>query len=247
MKVGLKKWVLIFLTTLFLFSQPEKLMAQDESANTTQLWLFWHHNHSFTPRFNYIGDIGYKQELPYDNWTRLNFKPGLQWSVGSIVDLTGGLGFYYTVQKIIPNSMELRSWQGIKIHWPDLGRFLFDHYARIEQRFNHSIGSIEPWSFALRTRYRLNVVFPLNHPGIIDKTLYMRINTEFFWNIGKSIEERFVNKNRYCMGIGYRFNQKLRFELYYLAEQSQAFSVEGFKVNSHIIQFSFRTFILKNS
>ena len=247
MKAGLKKWVLIFLTTLFLISQPEEMMAQDEAANTTQLWLFWHHNHALRPRLNYIGDIGYKQEIPYDNWTRLNFKPGLQWSVGSFVDLNSGLGLYYTIQKIIPNSVELRSWQGIKIHWPNLGRFSFDHYARIEQRFNHSIGIIEPWSFALRSRYRLNVVFPLNHPGIIDKTLYMRINTEFFWYIGKSITERFVNKNRYCMGIGYRFNKKLRFEIYYLAEQSRAFSEEGFKVNSHIIQFSIRTIILKKS
>ena len=49
------------------------------------------------------------------------------------------------------------------------------------------------------------------------------------------------------MGIGYRFNLNWRLELYYLAEQSQAFSEEGFKVNSHIIQVSLRTYIFKDS
>jgi len=48
-------------------------------------------------------------------------------------------------------------------------------------------------------------------------------------------------------GIGYRFNPKWRLELYYLAEQSQAFSEEGFKVNSHIIQVSLRTYFFKDS
>ena len=75
----------------------------------------------------------------------------------------------------------------------------------------------------------------------------MRVNAELFWDLGKSIEERFVNKNRYTMGIGYRFNLRWRLEIYYLAEQSKAFSEEGFKVNSHIIQVSFRTYIFKDS
>jgi hypothetical protein len=247
MRKEFRKWVLLILAPLLLFSQPKKMMAQDETAITTQSWLFWHHNHYITHRFRYIGDIGYRQELPYDNWIRLNFKPGIQWSAGSIVDLTGGIGFYYTMQKIIPNSFELRPWQGIKVHWPILGRFSFDHYARFEQRFNRSIGSTEQWSSVLRSRYRLNVIIPINNTGIIDKTLFVRVNAELFWDMGKSIEERFVNKNRYTMGIGYRFNPKWRLELYYLAEQSKAFSEEGFKVNSHIIQVSLRTYIFKDS
>ncbi len=175
----------------------------------------------------------------------MNFKPGVEWSAGSIVDLTGGIGFYYTMQEIIPNSFELRLWQGVKVHWPTMGRFNIDHYARLEQRFNHSLGIIDPWSIVMRSRYRLNVIFPINNPGIIDRTLYMRVNAELFWDMGKSIEERFVNKNRYAMGLGYRFNPKWRLELYYLAEQSQAFSEEGFKVNSHIIQVSLRTTSLR--
>ena len=241
------KWVLLMLTGLLLLSQPEKMTAQDETPSTTQLWFFWHHNHYFTPRFNYLGDIGYRQEYPYDKWRRINFRPGVQWSAGSLVDIAGGIGIWYTVQKIIPNSFELRPWQGVKIHWPTLGRFNFDHYARLEQRFNYSMGVDEIWNFALRSRYRLNVTFPLNHPGIIDNTLFVRINAEFFLNLGKSLEERFVDDRRYTVGLGYRFNPIWRLELLYVIEQSRAFSEEGFKVNSHIIQVRLRTFILKDS
>jgi hypothetical protein len=247
MKSGCRKWVLMVLTTLLLFSHPDIMMAQDETATTTQLRLFWHHNQSFTNRLLYIGNIGFKQELPYHNWIMMNFKPGVEWSAGSIVDLAGGIGLYYTLQKIIPNSFELRPWQGMIVHWPSLGRFSFDHYAKFEQRFNRSIGSKEQWSSVLRSRYRLNVIFPINHPGIIDKTLFVKINAELFWNIGKSIEERYVNKDRYSIGMGYRFNRNWRLEVYYLAEQSLAFSEEGFKVNSHILQVSLRTYIFNNS
>ena len=247
MRNGFGKLGLLTLIFLILLSPSHKLKAQDESASTTQLWLFWHHNHTLTQRLRYIGDIGYRQELPYENWIRMNFKPGIQWSAESIVDLAGGIGFYYTTQKVLPNSFELRPWQGVKVHWPSLGRFYFDHTARLEQRFNRSLGNFEHWSSVIRARYRLNLVFPINHNGITDKTFYTRINAEFFWNMGRSIEERYVNKNRYAMGFGYRFNPKLRLEMYYLAEQSRAFSEEGFRVNSHIIQVSLRTYILKDS
>lgn len=242
-----RSWSRFMVLVFLLLSQAEKISAQEETATTTQLWLFWNHTQSFTPRFRYIGDIGYKQELPYGAWMRMNFKPGFEWSVGSIMDLAGGFGFYYTMQEIIPNSFELRPWQGLKLDWPSLGRFNFDHNARFEQRFNRSIGTFEQWRFVLRTRYRLNVIFPINKPGIYDRTFFARANAEFFLNLGKSIEERFVNKNRYTMGIGYRFNSRWRLEMYYLAEQARAFSEEGFRVNSHIFQVSLRTSIFKDS
>lgn len=235
------------LILLILSSHPDNLFAQDETAVTKQTWLFWQHHHSFTPRFKYFGDIGYRQELPYDKWIRTSFKPGAEWSAGNIVDLSGGMGFYYTVQEIIPNSFELRPWQGVKVHWPTLGRFSFDHYGRLEQRFNHSADPVEQWSSVLRGRYRLNVIFPINHSGIIDNTFFMRLNAEIYWNMGSSIEERFVNKNRYAMCLGYRFNLNWRLELYYMAEQSQAFSQEGFNVNSHIFQVSLKTYVFKDS
>lgn len=235
------------LIVLFLLSHPDRSIAQDETAVTKQTWLFWQHHHSFTPRFKYVGDIGYRQELPYDKWIRTSFKPGVEWSAGNIVDLRGGLGFYYSVQEIIPNSFELRPWQGVKVHWPTLGRFSFDHYGRLEQRFNRSTGPFEHWSSVLRGRYRLNVIFPINHPGIIDNTLFVRLNAEIFLNMGRSIVERFVNKNRYAMCLGYRFNPNWRLEVYYLAEQSKAFSEEGFKVNSHIFQVSLMTYVFKKS
>lgn len=235
------------LIVLLLFSHHDTLIAQDGTAVTRQTWVFWQHHHSFTPRFKYFGDIGYRQELPYAKWIRTSLKPGAEWSAGNIVDLCGGLGFYNTVQEIIPNSFELRPWQGVKVHWPSLGRFNFDHYGRLEQRFNRFVGPVGHWSSVLRGRYRLNVIFPINHPGIIDNTLFIRLNAEIFWNMGKSIAERYVNKNRYAMCLGYRFNLNWRLELYYLAEQSQAFSEEGFNVNSHIFQVSLKTYVFKDS
>jgi hypothetical protein len=158
MKRDFRKWVLMVLTTLLLFSQPVKMMAQEETATTNQLWLFWQHNQYFTSRFKYLGDIGYRHEIPFENWRRMHFRP-----------------------------------------------------------------------------------------GIIDKTLYARLNAELYFDLGKSIIERFVNKGRLTTGLGYRFNPKWRLEMLYAIEQSTAFSEEGFNVNSHIIQIHLKTNIFRES
>ncbi len=235
---------ILLLLTLLLLSQSKTVKAQDDPVNTTQIWLFWHYNHFFKPGFRYIHDIGYRQETPHDEWTRIHYRPGVQYSVGSIVDLTGGVGFWYTIQQILPNSLEIRPWQGVKVNWPHLGRIDFDHYFRLEERFNLYVDDRDAWSFAMRGRYRFNFTIPINNKGIMDNTLFAKINAEFFMDMGKSIEERYVSDRRYTMGLGYRFTPKWRLELLYVIEQSKAFSSEGFKVNSHIIQFRLRTYIL---
>ena len=239
-----RNWLCLFLISFLLFSQIENVTAQDDPVNTTQIWLFWHYNHLFKPGFRYIHDIGYRQETPHDSWTRIHYRPGVQYSVGSIVDLTGGVGFWYTFQKDLPNTFEIRPWQGVKVNWPHLGRIDFDHYARLEERFNLDLVDAGQWTFALRGRYRFNFTVPINNKGIMDKTLFAKINAEFFIDLGKTIEERYVNNRRISMGLGYRFNPKWRLELLYVIEKSKALSSDGYKVNSHIIQFRLRTYIL---
>jgi hypothetical protein len=229
---------------LLLLAQPQSIKAQDTTASTTQVWLFWHYNHFFTNRIRYIHDIGYRQEMPRDAWSRIYYRPGIEYSAWSIVDLIGGVGFWYTIQEHIPDAFEIRPWQGLKFDWPSVGRFEFDHYIRLEERFNYSIGNGNMWTFALRGAYRINLTLPINHPGIIDKTFFVRVNAAFYMDLGKSIEERFVNDERYTAGLGYRFNPKWRFELLYSMDRSKAFSTEGFKVNSHIIKARLRTYIL---
>ena len=78
----------------------------------------------------------------------------------------------------------------------------------------------------------------------MDKTLFAIINAEFFMNLGKTIEERFVDDRRLTMGLGYRFKPKWRLELLYVIDKSKAYSSDGYKVNSHIIQVRLRTYIL---
>ena len=41
MRKEFRKQVLLMLTGLLLFSQPKKMKAEDETAITKQIWLFW--------------------------------------------------------------------------------------------------------------------------------------------------------------------------------------------------------------
>ena len=233
-------------TFLSLFSLPGKLISQNESATTTQIWFYWHQSYDFTSRIRYLGDLGYRQEFPYENWSKIYFRPGAEWSAGSLTDIAGGVGFWYTVQQIIPNTFELRPWQAVKLQWPSLGRYLFDHYLRLEERFI-LYDETDHWEFAMRTTYRLNVTFPLNNRGIFDKTLYIRMNAALYADLGKSLLERFIDDRRFSLGLGYRFDPRWRLELFYVFNQSRAFFKEGFKVTSHIIQVRLRTSFLPSS
>jgi len=99
----------------------------------------------------------------------------------------------------------------------------------------------------MRSKFKMNVTFPINNPGIIDKTLYARLNAELYFDLGNSIIERFVNKGRLTTGLMYCLNLKWRLEMLYAIEQSTAFSQEGFNVNSHIIQIHLKSYIFRES
>ena len=148
-----------------------------------------------------------------------------------------GIGFFYT---IIDNSailLELRPWQGVRIHWPNFGRIGIKQSFKLEERL---LWETETWAFdpALRFRYKLGGRIPFNEP----RSFYLSLFGEAFANVGGESVAILRNRMRGYIGLGYKRNETWTVELEFMLQRSRGNVVEDFNVSDLI----FRLKVLKD-
>ncbi|AHJ99653.1 DUF2490 domain-containing protein [Hymenobacter swuensis] len=104
-----------------------------------------------------------------------------------------------------PLNVEKRLWQ--QLTFTHLAaRLKMEHRYRVEQRwFNFRDDVVPAGSFRYRNRlrYRFNAFLPLNHPTVADKTAFLSVYDEVFFNP----RGPFFERNRVYAGMGYQFDQ----------------------------------------
>ena len=168
-----------------------------------------------------------------------NLRPSLAYRWKEKIRFSGGIKFAYTSQDILANTFEIRPWLGIEIDWPKIRRLTFQHFLRLEQRFQLNTGS-DSWTSQTRLRYRLGTRVPINHPTIIDKTFDMPLWVEFFDNVSGDLAERFASEVRLTAGLGYKFDKRWRPEFEYTYQGSRSFRLEEFKVSDNLFHLKLR-------
>ncbi|HKK87306.1 MAG TPA: DUF2490 domain-containing protein, partial [Saprospiraceae bacterium] len=93
------------------------------------------------------------------------------------------------------------------------GRLRLQHRYRFEQRW------IEDQDFRLRFRYFLALNLALNKTEFTDKTFYLSAYNEIFLNNNQVVFDR----NRLYGGLGYKLNDRLRFEIGHMTQFLNAF------------------------
>ena len=131
-------------------------------------------------------------------------------NLGNYLEFQPAVDFRYTHFHESDNIFELRTWQGLVFHWPQIKRVLFDHFYRFEQRFYWNQG-VKQDGVGLRSRYRLNARIPLNNRAIFDKTFYFDLRGEAFLPHDDSVEEIFASTIRFGANVGYNHNPKWRY------------------------------------
>jgi len=133
-------------------------------------------------------------------------------NLGNIVEFQPAVDFRFSYYPNTNNTIELRTWQGFRVYWPDIGRVMFDHFYRFEQRFNWLEG-FEREEISLRSRYRLNMRVPVNHLAITDNTFFFDLRGEIFLPHDEGIIETYASTIRLGLNLGYRQNVKWRYQL----------------------------------
>lgn len=212
---------------VFLFIQllsPIGALAQDSIVDqdvrvNEQFWLDYNHPTLLSETqsirtqiaFRTINPNLYNRFLAISTITFKNVK-----KENKILDLIDsfqlGGGAIYTQNTSTTDNFELRLIQGFKFNIPTIKMVTLNNYVRLEERFQNDFDN-EGWRSGYRLRYQLgtNISWGNHFLGFTDG-LYFPIKAEVFVNLKKA--DRFNDLVRISPGVGYKFKNNWRYELY---------------------------------
>lgn len=227
---------LIVLLGLALVLDNAVVRAKD---NIFQSWLDYKHSHKLSNKWMFFSDYGFRWEmpLPRDVFWRIHARPSFQFKTNALWEADAGIGLFFQNNKNSSNTFELRPWQGIKVKWPNIKRYKFVHFLRLEERQSYNLDN-NGGNFVLKLRYRFGIDIPLNNKVISVGTFYIPVRAELFFDLSGTNAEATNDKFRVDTGVGYRVNQQLRLRLLYVLQNQLNNDIDGVSQIDHIIRFS---------
>jgi flagella basal body P-ring formation protein FlgA len=229
----------LFIILAFLFSAVQIQAQRDE-----QLWLEYQLSYPFGGKYLLENTAAYQTLLnPENKWWSFSTSPTFEMTVATWFDLLSEVGIAYTLQKENANTFEIAPMVG--------GRFFFTQGKKVDVRFvlryqQRNFKDIETsdWTSSNRTRLRGEVFVCINGPSLFtNKLWYALADYEEFIVFDQQLEERFANRRRARIGVGYRLSYKHRFEFGYTIQSSRNEIDEEFTGTDNVIQFKYKMFL----
>lgn len=227
---------------LFCFAALSSVAQSDNNSGTTtneQLWLDFNPHFYLTEKLEFYGDAGFRTVLDQDTWKRFYIRPSLRYHYSDYVQFRGGVGFFYIDNEGAPNSFELRPWQGVNARWPRYSQVYFEHLFRVEERMIWQIDGHDDFSFEFRMRYKLTGKILFCKP-CGDQYWFLPFYGEAFYPVSNESDERFKNRTRLAVGVGYKRSRKWQYDINFVWQSSKASPTEDVNVNDNIIQLKVR-------
>jgi hypothetical protein len=228
-----------FVILTFLFFTAFQSKAQDE-----QLWFDYQVSYPFGGRYLLENTTTYQTLAnPENKWRSLSISPTFEYTLFTNLDLLSEVGIGYTLQTEGSNSWDVMPMVG--------GRFFITQNKRVDTRLvlRYQLRYFrqvqdDDWDVSNRTRVRGEVFVSINGPNLYrDKLLYALADYEEFIVLDQQVEERYANRRRIRIGLGYRLSYKHRFELCY-TRQSSRNEIEGdFNSDDNVIQFRYKMYL----
>jgi Protein of unknown function (DUF2490) len=225
--------------SLLVVTSGSVVAQQDE-----QLWFEFQTSYPFGGRYLLENVTAYQTLLNPDNkWRSISISPTFEMTMSRWLDLLSEVGLAYTLQKENANTFEIAPMVG--------GRFFFSQGKKVDTRFvlryqQRSFKDLETgdWTSSNRTRLRGEVFVSINGPNLFtDKLWYVFADYEEFIVIDQQLEERFANRRRGRIGVGYRLSYKHRFDVSYTLQTSRNEIDEEFVGTDNVIQCRYKMFL----
>lgn len=187
--------------------------------------------------FRYVIQTNFKHQTG-GGWKQFMVKPTLIYTMNQEIYLQAGISFLIT-DDYDNKIYEVRPWQGINLFYPRIGQLYINNFVRVEERF-FAFDYEDENSMGIRARYAIMTRVPLNHNKIIDHTFYLWPYIEAFIPIYEKGLNPDIERFRFSMGLGYRFNQHVRSELVYMYEKSKDEEYKSFTENNNTIRIILR-------
>ena len=214
--------IIVFIATfLTALTFTSKLSAQEMTEDkflTKQLWIDYNASININDDFRFYGGLGARTLYPKE-WNRFVFTPSVMYSGKKILlndvhyreELHSGIGIYYTDNLNSQDRLEIRLFQGYKFSWPTRPYIQFQHYFRIDERFDMETAN---WvtTFGFRLKYEINMLLRFKKDSFFfnDKT-YLPVSVELFWNLKDA--QQFNDVLRVTPGFGYEYSSAWKAQL----------------------------------
>ena len=208
-----------------------------------QLWMEWQTSYPFANRYLVENTISYQTVLSQQNkWRSYGVSPVFEYSLIPKLDLTSEVPVAHTLQKVGNNSVEASPLVGVRFYFTQNKKVDIRLIWRYQIRFFHKIEA-EDWEISNRSRLRAEAYVSINGPNLFtDKLWYLFTDYEEFIVIDQQVDERFANRRRARIGLGYRLNYRNRFDLGYTWQSSRNEIDGDFISNDHVIQLKYKMF-----
>lgn len=223
----------------FCFLSMGVLAQQDE-----QLWLEWQLSYPFANKYLLENTTSYQTLLKKDGkWRSFAISPTFEYTVLRRLDLTSEITLGYTNQTAGVSSFEVAPMVGGRFHITQNKKFDVRFLLRYQTRAFRQIEA-EDWEISNRTRLRGEIYWSINGPNLFtDKLWYLFTDYEEFIVFDQQVEERYANRRRARIGLGYRLSYKHRFDLSYTLQSSRNEIGEEFIGTDNVIQFKYKMFL----
>jgi len=194
-----------------------------EAQSTYQAWYDFEFDYLINPKLLLQAELGPKVLLSGEGsgWNSVDFSPGLEYSAANWVDLLFYVPLSYTVQAEGINTFEMRGSVGARFIYRPQPRLVLRNRTLLEYRNLH-YQSTDSTEVSTRFRTRIEARYALNRPSYSsERMLYGITDLEAFINFGAAPDERFLNRVRFRVGLGYRFTHFWSAEGIYTLQSSK--------------------------
>lgn len=233
----------LLLASACLIGMPCSINAQSPNG---QLWFEYMLNYPFANSFNLENTLTYSELLNSPKWRAVDYSPTLEFSLFNNIDLLAGGTLSYTSQLEDYDTFEARLMIGTRIHFTPNRRILSRLQLRFEQR-NFKNLDTDTWETVYRPRARAEFLIPINKKTYFeDKLWYGIVDAEVLFAADDDVQERFANRFRLRIGIGYRLSYTSRFEFVYMLQESKNGIDESFQSTDNIFRFRYKHYLRKS-
>jgi len=207
LKIRSPFYIILFLMNVPAFSQSPH--------GTTGNWLMGFNQTRLHDKWSIHTEAQYRSFEITPNTDQLLLRGGINYHINNSAFTSIGYAYVtnYAFDKEQLSGVQVsenRIWQQFLMR-NNLGRCLFEHRYRLEQRWMQSNNNNR---YLNRIRYLLRVTVPLNKKEIEKNTLFLSFYDEIFINLSATPFDR----NRLYGAIGYQFLPNANIQLGYLAQ-----------------------------
>lgn len=222
---------------IFLFYVPFSYGQTSDS----QGWLEIMATAQCTDRLAIENGFTYSTLYAQPKWRAFDYSLSIERNFWNRIDLIGQGILSYTIQNKNYNTLEIRPVLGLRwyIIKPNVHRFHVRALFRVEERNVQNLTN-KTWENSIRPRIRLEMIVPLNKQRLNEKNVWYGMLDVEYLLYSNDVTERFANKNRSRLGLGYRFNECWRLEGIVMFQQSRNNINESFEQSDVIFRFRIR-------